>query len=298
MSTSHGRHGAKRQQTVALSEVQSENARWWADTPMTYDWWEGSAVDGLPELGWFDDQDNRAIATHRHFADYHKHFDRVIPFAELAGKQVLEIGVGSGLHSELMARAGARLTGIDITQQAVELTKRRFALKGIEGDFAVWDAEQDREEFSRRFDYIWSWGVIHHSSRTARIVRNVSQWLKADGRFGGMVYHRDSMQFVIALLREWVVKRNPSASVDEALWRHADGFSARFYPADLWRDLLLGFFEEANTSVSGSDGDIAPLPGAVAQHVVPRIPPRLKVRIVSRTGGWLIFDARYPLCSR
>ena len=45
---------------------------------------------------------------------------------------VLEIGVGLGADHQRFAQAGARLTGIDLTERAVEHTRRRFELFGLE----------------------------------------------------------------------------------------------------------------------------------------------------------------------
>lgn len=260
---------------------------------MTYDWADGSIPPG--SLAWFDDQDARHHLAHRHFATDVTPFDRLIPYASLAGRQVLEIGTGSGLHAELMARAGAVVTGVDLTASAVERTTARFALKGLHGRFEEWDAEQDRADFSRRFDFVWSWGVIHHSSRTARIVRNVAGWLADTGRFAGMVYHRDSTTQAVALLRQWIVKRKLlTYTVDEALWRNTDGFSARFYPADQWNDLLLGFFETASVAVTGIDTDL-PVPRSVRHVVLARTTEARKQAYLARFGSFVTFTAGGPL---
>lgn len=46
-----------------------------------------------------------------------------------------------GLHSELMARAGAIVSAVDISPTSVEATRKRFSLKGLEIDIAQDDAE-------------------------------------------------------------------------------------------------------------------------------------------------------------
>jgi 2-polyprenyl-3-methyl-5-hydroxy-6-metoxy-1,4-benzoquinol methylase len=262
---------------------------------MTYDWRGETQVEALaPE--WFDDQDRRSVATHRHFATDRTAFDRLIPYASLAGQEVLEIGVGSGFHAELMARAGAVVTGIDLTEAAVERTMCRFDLKGLSGHFEQWDAEQPRPDFEGRFAFVWSWGVIHHSSRTARIVRNIERWLATNGRFSGMVYHRNSTSASVALVLDGILRgKLLSSSVDEILWRRADGFSARFYAADQWRDLLLGFFEEASVAVTGTDVDVLPLPRRLRSRLVPYVSANLQNRVLARFGSFVIFDARKPL---
>src|ERR1035437_10053920 len=112
-ATRTGRHGVKRHDSDQLERVQAGNRAWWEATPMTYGWRDGSPVP--LSLEWFDEQDQRSIAAHHHFADNTDPLDRLIPYESLRGKEVLEIGIGAGLYSELLARAGAHVTGIDLT---------------------------------------------------------------------------------------------------------------------------------------------------------------------------------------
>ncbi len=288
------RRGRKRRRGDSLDRVQRGSREWWESTPMTYDW-RGEAALPPRSVEWFDNQDRRSDEAHRHFATERIPFDLLIPYESLRGKDVLEIGTGAGFHAELLARAGARVTGIDLTLAAIETTQRRFALRGLSGTFERWDAEQPRDDFRRRFDFVWSWGVIHHSSHTARIVRNVGQWLREEGAFAGMVYHRDSTSAAAVLIRDWILRgRFLSQSFDETLWRSSDGFTARFYPADQWRDLLLGFFQEAQVGVTGNEGDVLPLPRFIRRPLVRRLPPRLRDRILARTGSFVTFSARRP----
>jgi SAM-dependent methyltransferase len=259
---------------------------------MTYDWRAAAGFDrGSAE--WFADQDRRSDLQHAHFLAGRDPVARLMGGRSLEGCEVLEIGVGSGYHAELLSRSGARVTGIDLASPAVDLTCKRFDQRGLDGHFDVWDAEEDRPDFVRRFDAVWSWGVIHHSAHTARIVRNVHRWLRADGVFAGMVYHRDSSRLPVALVRDWLMAGNwKSHSIDEALWRSTDGFTARFYPADQWRDLLLAFFDEAATSIQGIDVDLVPLPQPWRRIVWDRLSSATRERGLSRAGHFLMFHAR------
>jgi 2-polyprenyl-3-methyl-5-hydroxy-6-metoxy-1,4-benzoquinol methylase len=288
------RRGPKRSLNDDLSAVQAANKEWWESTPMTYDWADGTQAPGL---AWYAEQDRLSQAAHAHIATDDTPFDRLIPYGSLAGKEVLEIGPGAGFHAELMARAGASVTGIDLTAAAVRRSQERFGLQGLTGRFEQWDAEQDRPDFHQAFDFVWSWGVIHHSSHTARIVRNVAHWLTDDGSFSGMVYHRDSTTLAVALVRQWILQRKLfQYSVDEALWRNTDGFSARFYPADQWRDLLLGFFDDAEVGVSGIETDL-PCPRILRRRVLPLVPEARKIVYLERFGSFVTFRAHRPLQS-
>src|SRR5205823_3687408 len=123
-------------------------------------------------------------------------FSRLIPFAELADRDVLEIGCGTGVHAKLLAAAGARLTAIDLTPTAVELTKRRLELAGLDADVREADAES-LPFADESFDFVWSWGVVHHSEDTDAVLAEIARVLRPGGLLALMVYHRSSITFWI-----------------------------------------------------------------------------------------------------
>src|SRR5438105_286889 len=57
------------------------------------------------------------------------------------GASVLEIGVGMGADFVRWLRAGARATGVDLTERAVNLTRQRISAEGLRADIRVADAE-------------------------------------------------------------------------------------------------------------------------------------------------------------
>ena len=61
-------------------------------------------------------------------------------FADFAGareKRLLEIGVGLGTDFIRFVRAGAIATGVDLTEHAVQLVRRRLELEGLQGEVVV-----------------------------------------------------------------------------------------------------------------------------------------------------------------
>src|SRR5262245_27049299 len=89
-------------------------------------------------------------------------------------RDVLEIGIGLGADHQLFAEAGARLTGIDLTERAIGHVRRRFDAFGLRSDLRVASAESlpFRDEC---FDIVYSWGVLHHSPETARRRRGLAR---------------------------------------------------------------------------------------------------------------------------
>ena len=58
-------------------------------------------------------------------------------FEQYKDKKVLEVGVGDGIDHLELAKAGAILTGIDITPKSIELTKKNLELHGYKSNLLI-----------------------------------------------------------------------------------------------------------------------------------------------------------------
>jgi SAM-dependent methyltransferase len=141
-----------------------------------------------------------AVEEHRYRTEWH--IPEAAGFDKAKGLRVLEIGCGLGTDGARFARAGANYTGVDLTEAAVSLARRRFELEGLQGEFRVADAE-GLEFADESFDIVYSHGVLHHTPDGAAAVREVHRVLAPGGRAVVMLYHRDSFNYRvnIGLLR-------------------------------------------------------------------------------------------------
>ncbi|TKT76905.1 class I SAM-dependent methyltransferase [Aquamicrobium sp. LC103] len=81
---------------------------------------------------------------------------------DVRGLNVLDAGCGSGILSEILARAGAKVTGFDVTPEMIALARRRCAGLAVElhaGDLSrpldwIADDSLDRVVSSLAFDYV------------------------------------------------------------------------------------------------------------------------------------------------
>jgi ubiquinone/menaquinone biosynthesis C-methylase UbiE len=94
-------------------------------------------------------------------SESHGYFKRRI--AELAdGKRALEFGCGNGANALELAQYARLVSGIDISDVAVEIGKRRAAEAGISNvEFRSMDAE-DLQFPDNSFDMICGTGILHH----------------------------------------------------------------------------------------------------------------------------------------
>lgn len=113
-----------------------------------------------------------------------------------AGKRVLEIGCGIGSDAEEFAKHGAEYVGIDISEQSVMLSKNRFDVLGLDGNFYVKDASKSFADIGS-FDLVYSYGVIHHFPGINKIITNVREVLVPGGEFRFMVYSKNSWKYAM-----------------------------------------------------------------------------------------------------
>jgi SAM-dependent methyltransferase len=132
------------------------------------------------------------VEEHRYAKEWH--IPEAADFAASGGLRVLEIGCGLGTDGAQFARAGADYTGVDLTEAAVELARKRFELFELPGEFRTADAE-NLDFADASFDLVYSHGVLHHTPDTERAVREVHRVLRPGGRAVVMLYHRDSYNY-------------------------------------------------------------------------------------------------------
>ena len=173
---------------------QSANKTWWEATPMRYDWRDEITAPPGTE-SYFREIDRRFLWSARKYMPWRQvPFDLVIPFEQLRDKDVLEIGVGQGTHAQLLAPHCKSFTGIDLTSYAAEMTSQRLRLVNLPGKVMQMDAEE-MDFADNMFDFIWSWGVIHHSADTRRVLQEMHRVLRPGGRCTVMVYHKSWWNF-------------------------------------------------------------------------------------------------------
>ena len=140
------------------------------------------------------------VEAHRYTKEWH--IPAAADFAGARGLQVLEIGCGLGTDGAQFAEAGADYTGVDLTEAAVDLARRRFELFDLPGKFQTADAE-DLAFPDESFDLIYSHGVLHHTPETGKAIQEIHRVLRPGGRAVVMLYHRGSYNYRvnISLLR-------------------------------------------------------------------------------------------------
>jgi SAM-dependent methyltransferase len=129
----------------------------------------------------------------------------VVPFHDMSGRRVLEIGFGPGYDAFVFMQSGAVYSGIDITPENVERTKRHLAYYGLSPDVREADAEALPFD-DTSFDVIYSNGVLHHTPDIGKSIREAHRVLKPGGSLYMILYHRNSIFYRLTLPLIWLIE--------------------------------------------------------------------------------------------
>src|SRR5262249_53453292 len=151
--------------------------------------------------------------------------------------------------------------------------------------------EMDAEQMSFRdgsFDFIWSWGVIHHSADTRRVLNEMHRVLRPGGKCVVMIYHRSWwIYYVLHGLFKGVFqgKLNKKDSVHHVSQAATDGAIARYYTPREWRAVIDRLFDLDSIQIYGLKTEVIPLPhGRLKSLVEAAVPDALARLITNRLG--------------
>jgi ubiquinone/menaquinone biosynthesis C-methylase UbiE len=259
------------------------------------DFWDAETCGEVYAAGGSEKERYEAHAQSRYSLEPYIH--SFAQFNQGSNRDVLEIGVGMGAdHVEWAKSKPKCLAGIDISQRAVEHTRRRLAIYGLASDIRVGDAE-NLGFGDNSFDLIYSWGVLHHSPDTCRAVKEVWRTLRPNGIARIMIYHKYSITGYMLWCRYALGKGRPLRRLDWIYSRCLESPGTKAYTVAEAGQMFAGF-SSIRVWSQLSFGDL--LQGAVGQRhrgillaLAKSIwPRRIISRLLRRHGLMLLIEAR------
>lgn len=221
------------------------------------------------------------------------------PFAQAErtnARDVLEIGVGLGADHQLFAESGAKLTGVDLTERAIEHVKRRFKLFGLRSHLQTANAEC-LPFADNSFDVVYSWGVLHHSPDTPAAIREVWRVLRSGGEARVMIYHKHSLVGYMLWARYALLAGKPWRGLNQIYAEHLESPGTKAYTIDEARSLF-SMFEQVQIKTVLTHGDLLSS-GAGQRHrspllsVAKRLWPRRLLRAALPSAGlFMLIEAK------
>ena len=145
------------------------------------------------------------VETKKYFVE--PHIPKFAEFEKWNGKEVLELGCGIGTDSINFARNGANLTIIELSQVSLDICKKRFELFGLNANFILGNIEEAIKLLppGKKFDLIYSFGVIHHTITPKNVINAVYKLLNEEhGEFRFMVYSKISYKLFYYMIENQI----------------------------------------------------------------------------------------------
>jgi SAM-dependent methyltransferase len=236
---------------------------------------------------YFDQVEARKYLVEPHIPAFAQH-------ARWAGKRVLEIGCGLGTDTINFARAGARITAVDLSSKSLELARQRAEVFGLADRITFVEADAEHlADFVEPapYDLVYSFGVIHHTPHPSRALEQIRQ------HFSGpqttvklMVYYKWSWKVLAILVRE---AHGAFWRLDEAVARNSEAQTGCPVTYTYTRRSVREFLAHAGFEVEELFVDhIFPyrIPDYVQYRYVKAIPfrwlPQPAMRALERGLGW------------
>lgn len=162
-------HDAELEMTVSNSNTVEDIAKYWDDRPCNIK--HSNAEYGTKQ--YFDEVEWRKYYVEPHIKEF-------ADFAKWTGKRVLEIGCGIGTDAINFVRAGALYTGIELSKNSLDVTKKRFSIYGLTPESLLQGNAEELDKLfsiasdeSQQFDLIYSFGVLHHTPNPSRAIEQI-----------------------------------------------------------------------------------------------------------------------------
>jgi ubiquinone/menaquinone biosynthesis C-methylase UbiE len=156
-----------------------------------------------------------------------RYLPRLVDFGGYRGKALLEVGCGIGTDLVRFARGGALVTGVDLSETALDLARTNASLAGVSCELRLANGEALPFE-GDRFDVVYGHGVLQYTAEPRRMIEECRRVLKPGGTAIFMVYNRIS----------WL---NALSKLMRVELEHEDAPVLRKYSIGELRDLVSSF---------------------------------------------------------
>jgi 2-polyprenyl-6-hydroxyphenyl methylase/3-demethylubiquinone-9 3-methyltransferase len=129
---------------------------------------------------------------------------------ELAQAKVADVGCGGGLLSEALARAGARVTGIDLGEKVIGIARLHLHESALSVDYRVQSSAELAAAEPASFDAVCCMELIEHVPDPAALVADLAAMLKPGGQLFLSTLNRTPAAFGAAIVgAEYVMRMLP-----------------------------------------------------------------------------------------
>jgi 2-polyprenyl-6-hydroxyphenyl methylase/3-demethylubiquinone-9 3-methyltransferase len=133
--------------------------------------------------------------------------------AEVAEKDLLDVGCGGGILCEAMAQRGARVTGIDMGEAPLAVGNLHKLESGVEVDYIKSTAEDFAESHPAAFDTVTCLEMLEHVPDPSSVVKACAAMTKPGGMIFFSTINRNPKSYLLAIIGvEYVLRMLPKGT--------------------------------------------------------------------------------------
>jgi 2-polyprenyl-6-hydroxyphenyl methylase/3-demethylubiquinone-9 3-methyltransferase len=180
------------------------------------------------ELGKFDALSSRFWDPEGEFRPLHMlnpvRAEFIAKRAPLGGARVLDVGCGGGLLCEALARAGAKVSGIDLAPGMIEVARLHATEQLLDIDYRVAAAETLAEAAPGSFDVVTSMEMLEHVPEPGQMTVTLAKLVRPGGHVFLSTLNRNLKSFLLAIVgAEYLLRLIPRGTHEyERLIRPAE----------------------------------------------------------------------------
>jgi 2-polyprenyl-6-hydroxyphenyl methylase / 3-demethylubiquinone-9 3-methyltransferase len=130
----------------------------------------------------------------------------------LEGLRLLDIGCGGGILSESMAKLGAQVTGVEITEKNVQVARIHAQWSSLDIDYRLMTVE-DLVRAGEQFDVVLNMEVVEHVEHLADFLADCGRLVRPGGVMFVASINRTIAAFLIAIVgAEYVLRWLPKGT--------------------------------------------------------------------------------------
>ena len=139
----------------------------------------------------------------------------ITEFLALPKKKIVDVGCGGGILSEGLAKAGSKVTGIDLSPELIDIADLHGLESGIKVDYKIISAEAFAQKNKAKFDYVTCMEMLEHVPDPSAIVTACAEMVKPGGYVFFSTLNRKPKAYLLAILgAEYLLNMLPKGTHD------------------------------------------------------------------------------------
>ena len=141
--------------------------------------------------------------------------DWIAQHAVLEGARVLDVGCGGGILTEAMARRGARVTGIDLSDKALNVAQLHLHESKLSIEYLETSVEDYAASHAGNFDLVTCMELLEHVPEPASMVAACARLVRPGGQVFFSTINRNPKSYLFAVVgAEYVLGLLPKGTHD------------------------------------------------------------------------------------